>query len=121
MLCRLQHPNIVKFLGVSHSPLCFLLELAPRGSLYDVLEKERRASHTSSSGGGGGGGGYVGAVLGRTLTHKIAYQVNVFSVYAYVFVYPSPFPPFFYSCLVFVYQDVPPSFLFLLFCEKTYS
>ncbi|XP_048583428.1 leucine-rich repeat serine/threonine-protein kinase 1 isoform X2 [Nematostella vectensis] len=78
VLCHLQHPCVVRLLGVCLRPLCFLLELAPHGSLASVMEDitlGRRETEKE----------HVGAKsikyetkqtpLGRGLTYKIAYQV----------------------------------------------
>ena len=74
MLCRLQHPCIVRMIGVCRIPLCFGLELAPKGGLYNILEEinherelvRQRDSNSTLT---------MGSVLGRKLTFKIALQV----------------------------------------------
>ncbi|XP_057705282.1 leucine-rich repeat serine/threonine-protein kinase 1 isoform X2 [Corythoichthys intestinalis] len=63
-LRRLRHPCVVALEGVSVRPLCLVLELAPLGSLRDVLE---------GSLDGGRGISYV--PLGHMITYKMAYQV----------------------------------------------
>ncbi|XP_061560358.1 leucine-rich repeat serine/threonine-protein kinase 1 isoform X2 [Phycodurus eques] len=60
-LHSLRHPCVVALVGVSIHPLRLALELAPLGSLNNVLEERRR------------GGGYV--PLGHMITYKMAYQV----------------------------------------------
>ena len=74
MLCRLQHPCIIGFLGVCRFPLCFALELAPLGGLYSLLEESamhrEMIIHTSRP-----SPPMMDAVLGRRLTLKIAIQV----------------------------------------------
>lgn len=73
MLCRLQHQNIIRFIGVCHSPLCFVIEIAPLGSLQGILEKKQHErdqipppseSHLRDS------------ILDRFITYKIAFQVG---------------------------------------------
>ncbi|XP_047142009.1 leucine-rich repeat serine/threonine-protein kinase 1 isoform X1 [Hydra vulgaris] len=66
ILCRLKHPNIVNFIGVCYRPFCFLLELAPLGSLHSTLVKTKNDKDHSSM---------VGPLLGELLTLKIALQV----------------------------------------------
>ncbi|XP_061613512.1 leucine-rich repeat serine/threonine-protein kinase 1 isoform X4 [Phyllopteryx taeniolatus] len=60
-LHSLRHPCVVALVGVSIHPLRLALELAPLGSLNNVLEEKRQ------------GGGYV--PLGHMITYKMAYQV----------------------------------------------
>ncbi|XP_061669400.1 leucine-rich repeat serine/threonine-protein kinase 1 isoform X2 [Syngnathoides biaculeatus] len=60
-LHSLRHPCVVALVGVSIHPLRLALELAPLGSLNDVLGERCR------------GGGY--APLGHMITYKMAYQV----------------------------------------------
>ena len=76
VLCRLQHPCIIKLLGVCRIPLCFGLELAPKGGLYSILEDiahERdlviQANPNNPP--------CMESVLGRKLTYKIALQVKL--------------------------------------------
>lgn len=75
VLCRLQHQNVIRFVGVCHLPLCFALELAPMGSLQTILEKlqiEREGKYrgvpTSNM--------YVGSIIGKVITHQIALEVT---------------------------------------------
>lgn len=42
MLHRLDHPNIIDFIGVVLQPLCFILEWAPNGSLSSLFKKFRK-------------------------------------------------------------------------------
>ncbi|EDO31970.1 predicted protein, partial [Nematostella vectensis] len=55
VLCHLQHPCVVRLLGVCLRPLCFLLELAPHGSLASVMEditlgrRETEKEHVASA------------------------------------------------------------------------
>lgn len=73
-MCRLNHPCVVRLLAVSLYPLCFVLELAPYGSLATVLDElsSKREALESE-------GTVVSrareAILGRELSYKIAFQV----------------------------------------------
>uniref|UniRef100_A0A7M5VAP0 non-specific serine/threonine protein kinase n=1 Tax=Clytia hemisphaerica TaxID=252671 RepID=A0A7M5VAP0_9CNID len=62
VLCTLQHANIVKFLGVCFSPLCFVIEFAPMGSLFGILEKEQKKAELP--------------ILGMQLTYLILFQIT---------------------------------------------
>ena len=77
MLCRLNHPCVVSLLGVCLHPLCFVLELAPLGSLASVLE-DAAFSHDADSiqGGGVSFAETRECPLGRGMSYKIAYQVR---------------------------------------------
>ncbi|XP_068169115.1 leucine-rich repeat serine/threonine-protein kinase 1 isoform X2 [Antennarius striatus] len=61
MLHSLKHPCIVSLVGISIHPLCFALELAPFGSLDNVLKERHK------------GFGYM--PLGHMLTFRVAYQI----------------------------------------------
>ncbi|XP_066918410.1 leucine-rich repeat serine/threonine-protein kinase 1-like isoform X2 [Clytia hemisphaerica] len=74
MLCRLQHANIIQFIGVCHSPLCFVIELAPQGSLQGILEKKQQQRDEHSDGLVSDSHMY-GSILGRFISYKIAFQV----------------------------------------------
>ena len=41
-LQKLQHPNIIDFIGVVLQPLCFILEWAPNGNLSSLFKKYRK-------------------------------------------------------------------------------
>ncbi|XP_067017125.1 leucine-rich repeat serine/threonine-protein kinase 1-like isoform X3 [Acropora muricata] len=74
VLCRLRHPCVVCLLGVSLHPLCFVLELAPLGSLASVIDelsakREERANQYSNF------SGNRASILGRQVSYKIAFQV----------------------------------------------
>ncbi|XP_078364681.1 leucine-rich repeat serine/threonine-protein kinase 1-like isoform X2 [Oculina patagonica] len=76
VLCRLNHPSVVRLLAVSLHPLCFVLELAPYGSLASVLDElsskreaqEKEGSRVSRD-------QARESILGRQLSYKIAFQV----------------------------------------------
>ncbi|XP_068741133.1 leucine-rich repeat serine/threonine-protein kinase 1-like isoform X3 [Montipora capricornis] len=75
VLCRLKHPCVVRLVGVSLHPLCFVLELAPHGSLATVIDelsvkREERAKQQDSS-----ASNTRGCLLGRELSYKIVFQV----------------------------------------------
>ncbi|KAJ8247618.1 hypothetical protein GJAV_G00248350 [Gymnothorax javanicus] len=61
MLHSLQHPCIVALLGVQIHPLCFVLQLAPLGSLNTVLEERAKGAQYMP--------------LGHMLTFRAAYQI----------------------------------------------
>ncbi|XP_051969455.1 leucine-rich repeat serine/threonine-protein kinase 1 [Xyrauchen texanus] len=61
MLHSLQHPCIVALVGISIHPLCFALQLAPLGSLNQILEERAKGSQH--------------VPLGHMLTFKVAYQI----------------------------------------------
>lgn len=42
ILQSLRHPHIIEFIGVLLSPLCFILEWAPGGSLSSIFHKYRK-------------------------------------------------------------------------------
>ncbi|XP_064192700.1 leucine-rich repeat serine/threonine-protein kinase 1 isoform X1 [Anguilla rostrata] len=63
MLHSLQHPCIVALLGISVHPLCFVLQLAPLGSLNTVLEEHAKGAQYMP--------------LGHMLTFRAAYQIAV--------------------------------------------
>jgi len=89
MLCRLQHANIIKFLGVCHSPLCFVIELAPMGSLQGILEK-KQIERDAISDNAPESGFMFGAILGRYISYKIAFQVTTITTidsYHFLFIF----------------------------------
>lgn len=76
VLAQLNHPNIVSLLGVSIRPMCMVIEYAPMGSLFGVLDKKveqfkavqaNRASIILRMPGG---------VLGHEISTRIALQVS---------------------------------------------
>ena len=83
MLCRLQHANIIQFIGVCHSPLCFVIELAPQGSLQGILEKKQRQRDEHADGLVTDSHLY-GSLLGRFISYKIAFQVLSIFLTTYV-------------------------------------
>ncbi|XP_032906424.1 leucine-rich repeat serine/threonine-protein kinase 1 [Amblyraja radiata] len=61
ILHTLQHPCIVSLVGLCIHPLCFALELAPLGSLNNVLKQHSKGTSFMP--------------LGHMLTYRIAYQI----------------------------------------------
>lgn len=43
LLVRLRHPHVVSFLGVVADPLCVVMELMPRGSLFQAISASRQS------------------------------------------------------------------------------
>lgn len=74
VLCRLNHPCVVRLLAVSLQPLCFVLELAPHGSLATVLD-ELSSKREAQEKQGSGVSRSRESILGRELSYKIAFQV----------------------------------------------
>ena len=76
VLAQLSHPNVVALLGVSIRPMCMVIEFAPMGSLFGVLEKtveqlkQDQADRVSVI------LRMPGGVLGSEITIKIALQVR---------------------------------------------
>ena len=75
VLAQLNHPNIVALLGVCFHPMCMVIELAPMGSLFGILDKkieQYKATQAVLS--------VVlrmpGGVLGHQLSTHIALQVR---------------------------------------------
>ncbi len=75
ILCRLQNPFIIGFLGVCRIPLCFGLELAPKGGLFSIIDDiaHRRDLVSQEC---PNNPPIMDSVLGRKLTYKIALQVS---------------------------------------------
>ena len=80
MMKQLQHPNIVQFKGVLFEPYpCLILEFAPGGNLATLITTRRDEIGTASelmSGVHFSGAAHDG-IMGRELTHRIAFQVRV--------------------------------------------
>jgi len=77
VLAQLSHPYVVSLLGVSIRPMCMVIEYAPMGSLFGILDKKveqfkalqaNRASVILRMPGG---------VLGHEVSTRIALQVIV--------------------------------------------
>ena len=84
MLCQLEHPNIISFVGVSLKPLCFALELAPLGSLQSILEQGREEQYQENNVDETKLESYnLSTVLERTMTYRIALQVSYSSLLSF--------------------------------------
>eukprot|EP00117_Sycon_ciliatum_P021504 scpid6936/ scgid3290/ Leucine-rich repeat serine/threonine-protein kinase 1 len=69
VLRLLKHPCVVRLIGVQLHPICFALELAPMGSLLDLMEKQVAQQPPVPA------GSLIGPVFGHVLTHRILLQV----------------------------------------------
>ena len=76
VLAQLSHPNIVALLGVSIRPMCIVLEFAPMGSLFGVLEKKVEQLKEKQVDSASAVLRMPGGVLGHVITTKIAAQVG---------------------------------------------
>ncbi|XP_077988443.1 leucine-rich repeat serine/threonine-protein kinase 1-like [Glandiceps talaboti] len=76
LLCKLNHPCIVKLVGISLQPMCFALELAPMGSLQNILQEASMSRQQDLV-----RGSVYGTLLDQVLTFKIALQVAKALVY----------------------------------------
>ena len=76
VLSQLYHPNIVALLGVSLHPMCIVLEFAPKGSLFGILDKRIEAVKASQADAASTVPRMPGGVLGHMMTLKVALQVR---------------------------------------------
>ena len=76
MLAQLSHPNIVALLGVSFHPMCMVLELAPMGSLFGILDKKIEQIKAAQADLASVILRMPGGVLGHELSMRIALQVS---------------------------------------------
>lgn len=72
----MNHPCVVRLLAVSLRPLCFVLELAPFGSLATVLD-ELSSKREARENEGSQVSRRRESILGRELSYNIAFQVSV--------------------------------------------
>ena len=77
VLSQLYHPNIVSLLGVSLRPMCIVIEYAPKGSLFGVLDKRIEAIKTSQADAASTVPRMPGGVLGHMMSLKVALQVGM--------------------------------------------
>eukprot|EP00731_Ephydatia_muelleri_P016582 Em0009g1006a len=75
VLAELSHPNIVSLLGVSLRPMCIVIEFAPLGSLFGILDKRIDVIKSSQADAAITVPRMPGGVLGHMMSTKIALQV----------------------------------------------
>ena len=76
VLAELSHPNIVSLLGVSLRPMCIVIEFAPLGSLFGILDKRIDVIKSSQADAAITVPRMPGGVLGHMMSTKIALQVR---------------------------------------------
>ena len=76
ILAQLSHPNIMSLLGVSLRPMCLVMELAPMGSLFSILDHKLEAIKTAHADLPSSNLRMPGGVLGHEISARIALQVN---------------------------------------------
>ena len=76
VLAQLSHPNIMSLLGVSLRPMCLVMELAPMGSLFSILDHKLEAIKTAHADLPSANLRMPGGVLGHEISARIALQVN---------------------------------------------
>lgn len=83
VLKLLKHSCVVRLIGVQLHPIAFALELAPLGSLFDIMEKRLEKLHGIAS------NCLHGPVFGHMLTQRVLMQVRIcFSLFAHVICLP---------------------------------
>ena len=75
VLAQLSHPNIVALLGVCFHPMCMVLELAPMGSLFGILDKKIERIKSAQADFASNILRMPGGVLQHELSMRIALQV----------------------------------------------
>ena len=76
VLAQLSHPNIVSLLGVSLRPMCLVIELAPMGSLFSILDHKLEAIKAAHADLPSANLKMPGGVLGHEISTRIALQVG---------------------------------------------
>jgi len=76
VLAQLSHANIVALLGVCFHPMCMVLELAPMGSLFGILDKKIEQIKAAQADLASVILRMPGGVLGHELSMRIALQVR---------------------------------------------
>lgn len=76
VLAQLNHPNIVALLGVSFHPMCMVIELAPLGSLFGILDKKIERYRAVQADRASVILRMPGGVLGHEISTRIALQVS---------------------------------------------
>lgn len=77
VLAQLNHPNIVALLGVSFHPMCMVIELAPMGSLFGILDKKIEQYKAAQADRASVILRMPGGVLGHAMSTGIALQVRM--------------------------------------------
>lgn len=77
VLAQLNHPNIVALLGVSFHPMCMVIELAPMGSLFGILDKKIEQNKAAQADRASVILRMPGGVLGHEMSTHIAMQVGM--------------------------------------------
>ena len=75
VLAQLNHPNIVALLGVCFHPMCMVIELAPMGSLFGILDKKIEQYKAAQADRASVILRMPGGVLGHHMSTHIALQV----------------------------------------------
>ena len=75
VLAQLSHPNIMSLLGVSLRPMCLVMELAPMGSLFNILDHRLETVKTAHADLPCASLKMPGGVLGHEISFRIAVQV----------------------------------------------
>ena len=76
MLAQLSHPNIVALLGVAIRPMCMVIEYAPMGSLFGILDKKVEQFKAAQADRAYAIPRMPGGVLGYEISTRIALQVG---------------------------------------------
>jgi leucine-rich repeat kinase 1 len=76
VLAQLDHPYIVALLGVSIHPMCMVIELAPMGSLFGILDKQVEQFRAAQEDRASALLRMPGGVLGHEISMRIALQVS---------------------------------------------
>ena len=71
MMCRLQHPHILKLLGVSTQSLSFIMEFAPLGDLFTEVNRQYRSRQSDFL----SNAIVHGTLLPKLITYKIILQI----------------------------------------------
>lgn len=77
VLAQLSHPNIVALLGVAIRPMCMVIEYAPMGSLFGILDKKVEQFKAAQADRAYAIPRMPGGVLGYEISTRIALQVTL--------------------------------------------
>ena len=76
VLAQLSHPNIVALLGVAIRPMCMVIEYAPMGSLFGILDKKVEQFKAVQADRASAILRMPGGVLGYEISSRISLQVR---------------------------------------------